>query len=93
MIGRRSVLGHTLLSVFALPSILRWSSDEAPNIKQIKNRENCSFLISVFEDLNRQVLSGDMNLSAHKVVYCPLCKEQVLVKARDAVACCNSDIA
>ncbi|MFO0992632.1 MAG: hypothetical protein U1E67_11975 [Hyphomicrobiales bacterium] len=49
-------------------------------------RENCSFLIDLRASLARCVETGDISINAETSARCPLCKEEIVITAKDAVA-------
>lgn len=54
-------------------------------------RENCSFLIDVRTTLAQRVKAGEVSLGTETSVRCPLCRETIVVTAKEAVAYVASD--
>jgi hypothetical protein len=49
-------------------------------------RENCSFLMDLRNNLARRVEGGECSMAETVSARCPLCKETVVIGAKDAVA-------
>lgn len=89
MLTRRNVLTKTRTGILALVSAdvghrTATAAKAAPTSQRL--RENCSFMIDLRTNLARRVETGDISISAETSALCPLCKEEIVITAKDAVA-------